>query len=320
MVLELAATWRGYGWAGVGPGDRQARFWGVPFDAAGQRRARLIDWAANRHRVSAFRLTPADLDAALAELRRVRPRWFYGYATVLGAFAEHLRRRAEAPGFGLKCIVSTAEVLTPGLRRVIEEVFATRVYEEYGCGEVGSIAHACEAGRLHLCEENLLVETVTGDRACAPGEIGEIVVTELNNRAMPLIRYRLGDLGALAAEPCPCGRTLGVIEGIRGRVMDVLVDRRGRRFHGDQVIYLFEQAAREGLDVRQFQCVQETVDRFRIRIVPGNAPIEAVRGYVEARLRQDIDPEAVFLFEVVEAIPRAPSGKMRVIVGLPPSV
>jgi phenylacetate-CoA ligase len=316
MTLELAATWRAYGWAGIRVGDRRGLFWGVPHGAKAQRRARMIDAVCNRRRVSAFRLDAASLDQALAGMRRFRPRWLYGYTTVLCEFAEHLRRRGEAPGFKVACIVSTAELLTKARRRLLEEVFATRVYDEYGCGEVGSIAHECEAGRLHICDENMLVEVIADGRPCKPGETGEIVVTELNNYAMPLIRYRLSDFGLLAAAPCSCGRTLGVIENIYGRVMDVLVDRRGRRFHGERVTYLVEEAAARGLDVRQFQCAQEAVDHFRIRLVPGNADVGAVERYLESRFKEEIDPEARFEFEVVEAIARTPSGKQRVIMGL----
>jgi phenylacetate-CoA ligase len=276
MTLELAATWRAYGWAGIRVGDRRGLFWGVPHGAKAQRRARMIDAVCNRRRVSAFRLDAASLDQALAGMRRFRPRWLYGYTTVLCEFAEHLRRRGEAPGFKVACIVSTAELLTKARRRLLEEVFATRVYDE----------------------------------------TGEIVVTELNNYAMPLIRYRLSDFGLLAAAPCSCGRTLGVIENIYGRVMDVLVDRRGRRFHGERVTYLVEEAAARGLDVRQFQCAQEAVDHFRIRLVPGNADVGAVERYLESRFKEEIDPEARFEFEVVEAIARTPSGKQRVIMGL----
>ncbi len=318
MTLELAAAWRAYGWAGIAVGDRQARFWGVPLNDRDRRRAEAIDRVCNRMRVSAFRLDPPALDAALAGLRRFRPRWFYGYTSVLCAFADHVRRRREAAGFALAAVVPTAEPVTPDRRRLLEEVFGARVYNEYGCGEVGSIAHECEHGRLHVCEENVLVEVLGADGPCAPGEAGEIVVTELNNRAMPLIRYRLGDLGALSATPCPCGRTLGVIERVHGRMMDVLVNRRGERFHGEQVTYVVEEAARRGLDVGQFQCVQEAPDRFRLRIVPGGADLEAVRQFLETRLRETIDPLATFVFEVVDAIPRAPSGKMRVIVGMEP--
>lgn len=317
MALELAATWRGYGWAGVGVGDRQARFWGVPLDASGRRKARAIDWICNRHRFSAFRFGPEDLGRYAAELRRFQPRWLYGYVSMLCELADHYRAGSEAPGLDLACIVTTSEVLTPPQRQLLAEVFGTRIFNEYGCGELGTIAHECEHGRLHLSEENLLVEILDGDRSCAPGEMGEIVVTELNNRAMPLLRYRLGDFGSLAAGSCPCGRTLAVLENVFGRAYDFLVDRQGRRFHGEIVLYVFEEAARLGLGVRQFQVVQEDLDRFRVRIVPGVGDPAASRRHLETTLREQLGADAHFEFETVPVIPREKSGKMRLIVGLP---
>ena len=80
-----------------------------------------------------------------------------------------------------------------------------------GCGELGTISHECEAGSMHLSGENMLVEILDGERVRGPGGIGEIVVTELNNCAMPLIRYRTGDFGALGAGTCECGCTLAVL-------------------------------------------------------------------------------------------------------------
>ncbi|MHB8078497.1 MAG: phenylacetate--CoA ligase family protein [Candidatus Krumholzibacteriia bacterium] len=317
MARELAATWRGYAWAGVGVGDRQARFWGVPLDSTGRRKARAIDWVCNRRRFSAFRFGPEELGRYAAELRGFRPRWLYGYVSMLCELAEHYKATGETPGLDLACIVTTAEVLSPPQRQLLAEVFGTRVFNEYGCGELGTIAHECAHGRLHLSDENLIVEILDGDRSCAPGEMGEIVVTELNNLAMPLLRYRLGDFGSLAAEPCPCGRTLAVLENVYGRAYDFLVDRQGRRFHGEIVLYVFEAAARLGLGVRQFQVVQADLDRFRVRVVPGPGDPAASRRHLEAKLREQLGSDARFEFESVTAIPREKSGKMRLIVGLP---
>jgi phenylacetate-CoA ligase len=190
------------------------------------------------------------------------------------------------------------------------------VFNEYGCGELGTIAHECEAGRLHINDENLIVEVLDGGRPCAPGAKGELVVTELHNIAMPLIRYRTGDFGAIGAEPCPCGRTLTVLETVFGRAYDFVEAPDGRRFHGEFLMYIFEEAQRHHLGIAQFQVRQETLTRFHIRLVPGPGFSERSEQAVLARMREHLGPDIEARFEIVDEIPRERSGKMRVIIGM----
>lgn len=319
MRWELAAAWRGYGWAGVAIGDRQARFWGVPYTEGGRRRARLTDLVCNRYRCSAFSFRDEDMARYVQELRRFRPRYFYGYVSMLTEFAGWFRARGERAPFDLRCVVTTSEVLGEPQRRLLAETFRTRVFNEYGCGELGTVAHECEHGRLHLNAENMIVEVFDGNSPCGPGRMGELVITELNNVAMPLVRYRTGDYAAFAAEECPCGRTLPVIDRLYGRAYDFIVGRDGRRFHGEFIMYVFEEAQRLGYGIRQFQVLQEGPARFRVRLVPGSGYDPRAEDLVAERIRAQVDPNAAICFEHVQEIQREQSGKIRLIVGLPPA-
>lgn len=316
MAHELAATWRGYRWAGVDIGTRQARFWGVPFDPTDRLRARLTDLVCNRRRCSAFAFDTESLGNYERALLRFRPTYFYGYVSMLVAFANYYRERRTRPPFRLKCIITTSEVLTPGDRALLEQVFETRVFNEYGCGELGTIAHECEHGRLHLSDENMIVEVIDGARRCVAGEKGELVVTELNNVAMPLIRYRTGDFGAVSDQICPCGRTLTVLEHVFGRAYDFVVTGDGRRFHGEFLMYVFEEAQRNQMGIAQFQVQQHTLTDFVVRIVPGQGFVEHSKESIRARMHQYLGPNLHVTFETVAQIPREASGKMRVIIGM----
>lgn len=320
MVRELAAAWRGFGWAGVGPGDRQARFWGVPYTPQDRRRARLIDWVCNRRRCSAFNFSANDLAFYERQLVAFRPRYFYGYLSMLVEFANHFRACSRVPPYDLKCIIATSEVLTAAHRRLLEDVFQTRVFDEYGCGELGTVAHECEYGQRHVNDENLIVEVLDGNTPCSEGRVGELVITELNNLAMPLIRYRTGDYAAISYKGCECGRTLSLLTAVHGRAYDFIVNRVGRQFHGEFVMYIFEEAMREGLGIRQFQVLQEDVSHFRVRLVAGPSFQESAKVLIIRRFREHIDQDAFIEFEMVEAIPREPSGKIRLIVGLPEAI
>jgi len=247
-----------------------------------------------------------------------RPDYFYGYVSVLRELALYAGRRAPPGDWRLKSIITTSEVLTAPTRGLLSAAFGARVFDEYGCGELGTIAHECEQGGLHLSEENMLVEIFAGERPCPPGEVGEIVVTELNNTAFPLIRYRTGDLGAIAAGSCSCGRGLRVLREIRGREYDVVTNSAGRRIHPEAVMYLFEECHQRLGGIRQFQVEQRSAASYEVRIVPDRGWSEIQTGWLETKFREVIDPRAILSFRTVARIPRAPSGKMRVVIGLPP--
>jgi len=316
LARELAATWRGYSWAGVHVGDRQARFWGVPHAAGARQRARLIDLVCNRIRLSAFDFTDQDLNSYLDLLNRKKPSYFYGYVSMLTEFARFLRGKGLGLGFPLKAIISTSEVLGEADRALLSDTFQAPVFNEYGSGELGTVAHECEAGSLHLSEENMIVEVCNGESPCPAGEVGELVITELNNLAFPLIRYRTGDFGSVAASPCSCGRSLRVLDSVQGRAYDFLRNRQGQSFHGEFIMYIFEDLRRQGEAIRQFQVQQKDLDLFEVSIVPDAGYRPECENLIRGKIQERVDVEARVVFRYVEVIPREKSGKLRLIKGM----
>lgn len=316
MARELASTWRGYLWAGIDIGDRQGRFWGVPFGTADRYRAKLTDFVTNRRRCSAFSFDEESLSRYTKMLSAFKPTYFYGYVSMITEYAEYFKKNAISPPFNLKCIIATSEVLTASHRNLLEYIFSTRVFNEYGCGELGSVAHECEMGSMHIMAENMIVEVMHGDRVCQPGEIGELVITELNNRAMPLIRYRTGDFGSLSTKQCACGRTLPIIEHIAGRAYDIIENKNGRMFHGEFFMYIFEEAKRNNLGVGAFQVIQIDYDRLKIKIKPEPGYSEKTERLIRNRIANGFGGDVKIVFEKVNRIAREPSGKMRLIVGM----
>jgi phenylacetate-CoA ligase len=309
---ELAAMWRGWGWAGIEIGDRQARFWGVPFSRQGRWRSRLIDFVSHRRRYSAFGMTEAAMAETTTELNRYQPDFVYGYVSILYEYAAYLTR-TRGRRFRPKAVIATSEVLTEAHRREIAEGFGCRVFEEYGCGELGNIAHECDGGRLHLCSENMIVETLdVGGRATTG--TGEIVVTELNNLAMPLVRYRLRDFGHFSGDTCACGCTLPVLADVVGRAYDMVHNREGQVFHGEFFMYIFEDAKKRGFGFDAFQVIQQDLDRFLIKVKPGPGYGAESEAFVRERIQAGYGRYADVVFERVEGIAREASGKLRLII------
>lgn len=318
MGCELAATWRGYSWAGIDIGYKQARFWGVPFNSLSKLQAYLTDFICHRKRVSAFSFDNYSLDNYANILRKFKPDYFYGYVSMLDEFAEYTLEKGLSDYFSLKAIITTSEVLSNSTREKLKSVFNTPVYNEYGCGEIGSIAHECSEGQLHLSAENMFVEIIdeTGS-PCVPGQIGEIVVTELNNTAMPLIRYRLGDYGSLSSDKCACGRGLPVLKEVKGRAYDTVCLQNGKKFHGEFFMYIFEGAKRESLGISQFQIMQKTRNSFLIRLVcDQDAERINLESYISNHMHAGMGDDIGLEFDYVDTIPRSPSGKMQLIKSL----
>ena len=134
-----------------------------------------------------------------------------GYVSMLETFSKFMIKNHLSFKYPPTCVITTSEVLTDYHRELIGNVFQCRVYNEYGCGETGTIAHECEFGSMHINAENVIVEIVRDGEVVNDGEVGDIVVTDLNNFAMPLIRYNLKDIGYIDSEPCPCGRGLPIL-------------------------------------------------------------------------------------------------------------
>ncbi len=311
LARERAATWRAYEWAGVGIGDIQARFWGVPLSKKSHLLSKLVDFVSNRTRLSAFQINEKSLEEYYKKLLKLRPAYLYGYVSMISAFAVYLEKNKLNGLPGLRSVITTSEVLDDHSRNLIENVFGVSVFNEYGCGEVGSIAHECEHGNMHVMAENVIIEIDASNSA--DGESGEIIVTELHNYAMPLIRYRLGDYATLSKEECKCGRGLPVLKKVHGRAYDMVIDPDGNRHHPEVLMYIFEELKSSGAGISQFQVIQISVDSFLINIVHDMSYKKETEEEILNRIREKIHPGFSVNFCYVDEIMREKSGKLRVI-------
>jgi len=296
-------------WNGVARHDRWAMLGGQLIVPAAQRRPPFWVWNAALHQLymSSYHLAPDLIPHYLDALVRYRVRYLFGYTSSLYALAEAVLTCGRRD-LAIAVAISNAEALPPHQRDVIAEAFRCPVRETYGMAETVAAASACAAGHLHQWPEVGEIEVLEDGQRVAPGVPGEFVCTGLLNLDMPLVRYRVGDRGRLAANRsgCACGRTLPLIAGVEGRTSDVLITRDGRRvFWLNPVFY--------GLAVRQGQIVQETLERIRIRYVPEASCTAADRHALVARLRSRMGDVQVVL-EEVDALPRGANGKVGAVI------
>lgn len=313
IAMERAASWMAHGWFGIRIGDRGARFWGSP-EALGRRRMRfaLADFAMNRVRMSAFGVTADRLAEYWDRCLAAQPRYLYGYVSMLEQFARFVHETGREGGLlKLRCIVTTAEALSKPQRRLLESTFQAPVQNEYGCGEVGPIAYECEQGSMHEMSEHLLVELLDDDGSeVVIGQEGAVVVTDLENRAMPLIRYRLEDR-AIRGGRCPCGRGFPVIAEIRGRQYDFVQTPDGRLFHGEYFMYIFEDLRDSGLPLGSFRIIQMTPESLRIDVQAPEDATRRIRQAILSRIGVPLGMETDV--HITRHVATSPSGKLRVI-------
>jgi phenylacetate-coenzyme A ligase PaaK-like adenylate-forming protein len=259
-----------------------------------------------RHVILTHRPMPEIKAALLAN----RPRVLIGYPVHLRELLRSLTP-AELASLrrSLRLLFSESELLVPAQRRALVEGFGVPVFDEYSAYEVLNIYFECHRGRCHLAEDRVHVEIV--DPAGEPlpdGTEGRVVVTAFMERAMPLVRYALGDAGLVEPDPCPCGRRFRTMRLTRGRVNDRVVLPDGSAIYSDTFLELAESHP----GVAACFVRQEPDGLVRVHVVPANGDPTAGQHVLET-VRATLFELAggPFPLEVVAAdrVPITPGGK-----------
>jgi phenylacetate-CoA ligase len=268
--LQLDMRWanamRAAEWTGYRFGDHQARLWtSAPhLDAMDTAKEGADAVLARRTRLAVIPVDDAVVHRVADQVRRHRPALLDGDAeafTLLACLLEAAGQTA-LPG---RAIVTAGQTLSTESRALIECRFGGRVFDRWSAGEFGPIAQQCEASAgYHVNAESFLVEVLRDGRPAAEGEDGEVVVTDLGNRCVPLLRYALGDRAVVTHRACPCGRGLPLLERVCGRPQGVVQGGAGRWVPATFFARLFE-----GYEyaVRRYQVIQDSPGRLDLRIV-----------------------------------------------------
>jgi len=254
-----------------------------------------------------------DVDAQVEWLGRFRP----SYLLAQSAKLEHLALAVEerGAGLGVRGLLAISQQLTGEMRRRIEAAFGVPVCENYGLNEVGIVASRCpEGGRFHVHTEHCLVEIVDAQgRPCPPGKPGRLLVTALNNPAMPLIRYDTDDLAEVADGRCPCGRTLPAFSALRGRYRRTINLPPGTWDYWDALLNALEHMPRElSKPLRQYQLHQYRSGAFQLRLVAATPLPEPFFARIRERWqRVSLTSPAPLDIIQVPVIPREPGAKFQ---------
>ena len=309
LEMRLADALRSDQWAGCFHGMKIAALWGNP-PLPRTLKERIRAWLLDRFiYLDTIDLNDKSINDFIARWRRERPEILFGHSHslyVLARFVLSSGVRDLRP----RGIISTSMMLLASERLVIEAAFGCKVTDRYGCEEVGLIACECEEHRgLHLNIEHLYIEFLRPDGSAAqPDEEGAIVVTDLLNRGMPFIRYRIEDVGVLSARTCPCGRGLPLMERVTGRVADYLKRRDGSMVAG---VSLVERTLTAIPGIEQLQIVQPAVDELVLNVVRASDFTATTELALLSEFRTVFGPGINIRTEYVSQIPQENSGKFR---------
>ncbi len=315
--LEFAYYWRHWSWLGFRLGDPVGELGTKHFLTRPALVDREFHWQAPLRRLmlNANRLQADSVRVMVSALRARRVRFLKGLASALYFFAQCVEEAGES--LPLQGVFSTGEKLTPAFRRRIESVLGCRVLDSYGHMERTVAIAECPQGGYHVNDDYGVLELLDPSPDPSPSSppgttIARAVGTSLYNRAMPLIRYDIGDHIELrpSCSPCPCGRTLPLVQGVRGRAQDVVVTPDGRVA---TALFILPELV-EGVGFAQF--LQERRNRLEVRVVPSigwnERQQQALLGHLHHALGDSIEVELALIDP--KDVVQDPSGKRPVVV------
>ncbi len=308
---RMASTVRHNEWAGLRIGDWHAQLWGSRFDFGDEPdptplwRQKFLYRNLSLHTAA---VTDESMMKYVEILRKYRPRAMVSYAQSAVLFAEFCNAN-NIHDITFDSMIVSAEMLLPGKRQILEETFRGKVFNRYGCREVSVIASECEYhSGLHVNADALIVEVEAAPNL--PAGMGRVLVTDLLNRSMPLIRYEIGDFASLDTEMrCPCGRSLPLIGNIQGRTSDFLRLPSGRMIAGPSLALL----AADMRDVRQVQFIQPDPEHVTLKVVAGNGYSPRTEEELRRRMQPYLEKESSLTIVTADSIPSEPSGKYRFV-------
>ncbi|MFS0516514.1 phenylacetate--CoA ligase family protein [Nostoc sp. UIC 10607] len=288
---------------------------------------RTIEFNSRKSSVKLFMQNEVEFDVRIQDvtsfeqqrltlLKDKRVEILIGYSSVIYDLARHIISQGNSPeDFGVKGVLCLAEPLYPNMRDTIRKALDCQILSRYSNQECGVLAYECPTcGRFHLNTANYFFEILALDRdePISPGTPGRIVVTDLYNYALPMIRYDTGDIGSIVPNDCSKFAT-PILNSLEGRRLDSVYDTAGRRLVSFIFDDMFEALSRLGM-LKQFQFIQEDKTHYRLRLCV-NETFSEEESVIE-KLKQILGGDAQIEIDYVDEIPVLNSGKRKYIVSL----
>ena len=312
---NMAAAYRQWSWAGYSVGDKLIYLWSSPKDISFQKelKNKFLNTFHRTMYLNALQLTEETMDSYIEIIKKFKPRVVNAYASAIYLLAQYMQKKGIT-GVGPKVILTSCEMLFPFQRELIEKTFGCSVYDYYSGRD--TTFHAAECSQhngYHMTIENAVVEFLKQNEPVSPGETGKLIITDLENYAMPFIRYEIGDLGQMSDERCPCGRNLPLLKEIAGRIRDVIVTNEGKYLTGAFISTLFYDDNGLTKGIKQYQFIQKTKEHAILKIVKAEDFSEGELNKILDKIHEQCGEMKIDV-EFVDSILPTRSGKYRPIL------
>lgn len=275
--FNRASVFRGYSWYEVRPWERNGYFWGFNFVYFSKLKTIFFDLFQNRFRL--FSYQPDALKVFI--LRMKNARYIHGYSSMIYGLAKFVNAENLQPFLKLKMVKGTSEKIFGSYQSEIQKAFGLKMISEYGAAETGIIAYECPKGNMHINMEGVLVEEVNN----------EIIITNLQMKSFPIIRYRLGDYIKLAPKEkkCECGMQHLILEEVTGRVGAIVYGKKNI-YPSLYFYYIFKNLAKKGLSLT-YQVLQDEKGKliFLIEQQISISNLQLVQQEIKIYFKEDIE-------------------------------
>lgn len=290
--------------------SRQARFYGIPFERIDFMKEKFKDFLSNRLRFPVFDLSDEMLEKFLKRFESSAFDYIYGYTNSIVLFARFIIRKniiLKKVCPSLKVCICTSENCTEEDKKIITEAFGVPAVNEYGTSEVDLIAFEDFKGNWKLSEENIFIEILddAGNRLTKGGE-GRIILTALHNKAMPFIRYEIGDKAVIEKSEDKI-----IIKRLLGGVNDIILLPSGKKSSGVTFYFITRDILERSGILREFIIKQVSIDRFIFEVVSDSDVTQEDKTIIQKKMDVYLEPGLSFEIKRVDKIERTKAGKMK---------
>ncbi|SFR58605.1 phenylacetate-CoA ligase [Marinobacter daqiaonensis] len=258
---------------------------------------------------SSYHMSEENLPHYVRKLNEFQPKIIEGYPLSIYRLAEYIVNNEVDLNFQLTGVSTSSESFSDFHRKTIEKAFACRVFDQYGSAESVVFASECQYGKMHIEPEYGIVEVLTESGELRREGEGELIVTTLLNDAMPLIRYRIGDLGEVADEACQCGRETAVLKQLHGKV-GAIIANGDKQVPTAAIAIAFEYL--EG--IKNAQIIQDCADAVRVKLVKRPDFNPEGEKFMIWELKKMLGESLKITTEFVDDIPPEANGKYKMVV------
>jgi len=302
-----------FGWHNIEIGkDLQARFYGIPLSKSKYYKEKLKDFLANRIRFPVFNLSDAVLEKYTNIFNKHPFIYINGYTSSLVLFAKYLVKsninlKVICPT--LKAVFTTSEICDDIDKQIMEKGFGVKIVNEYGAAELDLIAFEDSNSNWLVNNETLFIEILNDqNKPVHTGEEGKVVITSLYNKAMPFVRYELGDRAILT------DKTKGpyqILEKVVGRTNDIAILPSGKKSPGLTFYYISKSLLEGGGFMKEFIIKQKALNHFHFDYIADREIIEAEKEKVKKAMDIYLEPGLEVSFQRKEQIERTQQGKLK---------